>query len=478
MAKSGQDEQAKPGENPGLVLSRESLQRTGRGPVYRQIYVSIKEAILVGSFPNGARLPSSRSLATQLGLSRTTVDLAYNLLAGDGLVQGRTAKGTVVTSSLQRRATVRAEPDAATAPLSSARGPLDPDAAAIDFFPRKAWCRLATRHAKNLLSEDMLPHDRAGHPRLREAVANRVRLVRGISCDASQVFVTAGAGGAMLLIGRALALARGRLVADAPQLPTEVRHALDLLGVRVVPFPSTVGSTSALPSAKLAICYAADFAFTGEPWSGEALDALVGWSRKHASWLVEDDRDLDLYEAGPHEAVLARGASAERTIYLGSFERSVFPQVGCGFIVVPHGLAQSFAAAAQQQAYNSPLQVQRTLSDFITQGYIGRHANRLRKAHAERRKAALAALRRGAFTGELSFRAAGSYLVASFRNVSDPGLLERALEESRVGARVLPRPSRQEHLLLVGYAGAPREELSAAIATLDALLTRSCRRGT
>lgn len=274
----------------------------------------------------------------------------------------------------------------------------------------------------------MLPHDRAGHPRLREAVANRVRLVRG--------------------------------------------------GVQVVPFPCMAGSTAALPSAKLAICCPADFAFTGEPWSADALAELVGWSRKHAGWLVEDDRDLDLYETGPHEAVLARGASAERTIYLGLFERSVFPEVGCGFIVAPHELVQSFSAAAQQQAYNSPLQMQRTLFDFITQGYIGRHANRLRKAHGERRKAALAALRRGAFTGDLSFQAAGSYLVASFRNVSEPGLLERALEENRVGARVLARPGRREQLLLVGYAGAPREELFAAIGVLDALLTRSCRRVT
>lgn len=140
--------------------------------------------------------------------------------------------------------------------------------------------------------------------------------------------------------------------------------------------------------------------------------------------------------------------------------------MGCGFIVAPE-LVQSFSAAARQQAYNSPLQMQRTLFDFITQGYIGRHANRLRKAHGERRKAALAALRRGAFTGDLSFQAAGSYLVASFRNVSEPGLLERALEENRVGARVLARPGRRERLLLVGYAGAPREELFAAIGVLD-----------
>ena len=82
------------------------------------------------------------------------------------------------------------------------------------------------------------------------------------------------------------------------------------------------------------------------------------------------------------------------------------------------------------------------------------------------------------FTGDLSFQAAGSYLVASFRNVSEPGLLERALEENRVGARVLARPGRREQLLLVGYAGAPREELFAAIGVLDALLTRSCRRVT
>lgn len=469
-AKRGQDEQAKPPATGAFVLSRGSLDRARGEPVYRQIYLTIKEAILAGTFPDGARLPSSRSLATQLGLSRTTVDLAYNLLAGDGLVLGRTARGTLVTSGGRRNA-----PAERSRVGEEARElqPLDPDGAAIDLFPRKAWCRLATRHAKTLLPEDMVPHDPAGHPRLREAIANRVRLVRGLSCDAEQVFVTAGSAGALMLIGLAQGHRR-EVLADERALWSGARRGLEVLGRRILPLSFENQSICTPPPAGLAVCCAGDFAFSGEPWDDGTRDKLAEWAREHDAWLVEDDRDMDLYLDGPQHAVLPRSRAGDRSIYLGSFERSLFPEVGCSFVVVPHQMVDRFAEASVAQPLRVPFPLQRTLCDFIIQGYIGRHANRLRRAHAERRKLALAALRKGSLTRSLRFEGAGSYLVASLAGWPRPEAAAEALAHARLGARIVRRAP-GEALLVVGYAAAARDRLAAAIARLDDVLSGALR---
>jgi len=116
------------------------------------------------------------------------------------------------------------------------------------------------------------------------------------------------------------------------------------------------------------------------------------------------------------------------------------------------------------------VQVQRVMSDFITQGYIGRHANHLRRVHAERRKSALGALRRGRATRRLSFEAAGSSLVAPLEVGVDARALRHALEASQLGARLLRADGPGPALLQVGYGGVPPRELAAAIERLDALL--------
>jgi GntR family transcriptional regulator/MocR family aminotransferase len=470
-AKSGQEQQAKSDAGHGFSLRADSLRRDAKEPVYQQLYLSIKDAILAGTFPDGARLPSSRSLATQLGISRTTVDLAYNLLAGDGLVHGRTAKGTLVTSGVPARPVVQPSASGLDAAAGSARpGPLAPGMAAIDLFPRKVWSRLATRHAKNLQPDDMLARDPAGHQRLREAIANRVRLLRGMACEAGQVFISQDRGSAMLLV-LAASSARGKAaIVDGQALSRPVRGALMTMGLAMQAPDFDALDRDGWPAAAVAILNAEDLAAARRTLTRESAQRLAGWARRHSAWLVDDDRDLDLFEHGAQPALLGHGPCADLAIYLGSFERSVFPAAGCAFVVVPQAMVARFAEAAASVPGQAPLQVQRVMSDFITQGYIGRHANRLRRAHAERRKSALAALRGGRATRRLSFNAAGSSLVAALAAGVDARALRDALEASRLGARLLRAEGPGPALLQVGYGGAPPRELTAAIERLDALL--------
>jgi GntR family transcriptional regulator/MocR family aminotransferase len=470
-AKSAQEKQAKSDAGRGFSLRADSLRRDAKEPVYQQLYLSIKDAILAGTFPDGARLPSSRSLATQLSISRTTVDLAYNLLAGDGLVHGRTAKGTLVTSGVPARLLEQPNASSLDAGAGSARpGPLAPGTAATDLFPRKVWSRLATRHARNLRPDDMLPHDPAGHQRLREAIANRVRLVRGMACEAGQVFVAQDVGSAMLLVLAASSARGGAAIADAQTVPRQVRGALETMGLALQAPDFDALDGDGWPAAAFAILNAEDLAAARRTFTREAAQMLARWARRHSAWLVDDDRDLDLFEHGAQPALLGHGPCADLAIYLGSFERSVFPAAGCAFVVVPQALVARFANAAESVPGQPSLQVQRVMSDFITQGYIGRHANHLRRAHAERRKSALGALRRGRATRRLSFEAAGSSLIAALEAGVDARALGHALEASRLGARLLRADGPGPALLQVGYGGVPPRELAAAIERLDALL--------
>jgi GntR family transcriptional regulator/MocR family aminotransferase len=480
MAKSEQEKQAKSRQaepaqtpsktGPAIALTRDDLARHPRLPVYRQLYQSIKAAILAGTFPNGARLPSSRSLATQLSLSRTTVDLSYSLLAGDGLVQGRTAKGTLVTSQIRKAGA----PGESAPPRPHRRAiepmPLAPDRTATDLFSRAIWARLATRYAKRLLPEDLHRGDPAGVPRLREAIANRTRLLRGVECDASQVFVTAGTGGAVLLCALALEMKGRPVIGDAATLSGSVSRALETLGAELTAPDLSAGARARWPDAAFALLNADDFLLRDCTPDPESSAALAQWARSQSAWLIEEDHDLDLFQDGFHAAMLTgRTDTQDRSIYLGSFERSLFPSIDCGFLIVPHALVERFEDVAQRALWAAPVYTQRIVSDFITQGYIGRYANRLRRAHAERRRTAMDALKNGAATRELCFAPAGMCLVARLSEAQAEAM-QPALRTSGLGAEVISGATLPRPLLRVGYAGTPPKELMAAIARLDALL--------
>lgn len=481
MAKSGQDKQTKlgpaslqqapKGAGAAIALSREGLARGQPQPVYRQLYQSIKTAILAGTFPNGARLPSSRSLATQLSLSRTTVDLAYGLLAGDGLAQGRTAKGTIVTSHIGKAAGMPGEPAVAGPSRRVIDAmPLAPDCAALDMFPREIWARLATRYAKRLLPEDLCRGEPAGIARLREAIANRTRLLRGMQCDASQVFVTAGTGCALLMCAVALEMKGRSVIGDAATLSRPVCRALETLGGALVAPDLAACAEGRWPTAAFALLNVEDFLFRDCMPGPESLGALAQWARAHSAWLIEEDHDAELFQGGSHASMLlGEGATRDRSIYLGSFERSLFPAIDCSFLIVPRALVERFEHAAQHVPWPAPTHTQRIVSDFITQGYIGRHANRLRRAHAERRRAVVDALKSGPATGGLRFEPVGSCLVARLSDVQARAM-QPALEGSGLGADVLCGAGLPRPLLRVGYAGKPPGELSDAVVRLNSLL--------
>lgn len=175
-----------------------ALDRGVAGPVYRQIVVRLRAAILAGTLPAGARLPSSRGLAAQLGVARGTVEAAYSVLAGEGVLVSRGSAGSVVSPHLAERRPPRRQRTSPLAPEGSSSAaprrvqPFRMGLPALDAFPRKLWSTLAAREIRRITADDLAYPDPAGHRPLREAIAAYLGLSRGITVSPDQVWLTGG----------------------------------------------------------------------------------------------------------------------------------------------------------------------------------------------------------------------------------------------------------------------------------------------
>ena len=183
----------------GTTAPAISLRSDASLPAYRDLYQRFRSEILSGRLAPGARLPSSRTLATQLGIARGTVEIAYQMLAGEGYTVGDGARGTIVNPALPRSRKPIVLPRPAEPPSNDAphlRLPptlrlLQMGLPAFDAFPRKQWAQIATRIARQLDGEQLAhPHDAMGYEPLRHAIASYLRIARDISCSSEQILVT------------------------------------------------------------------------------------------------------------------------------------------------------------------------------------------------------------------------------------------------------------------------------------------------
>jgi GntR family transcriptional regulator / MocR family aminotransferase len=217
-----------------------ALDRTIAGPLHQQIVARLRAAIASGLLSPGTRLPSSRVFATQLGLARGTVELAYALLAGEGAIVANGAAGTMVSPDLAGRAATLMRPEIArrgpSVPTAEPIKPFRLGLPALDAFPRSLWARLSAREARALRVSDLAYPDPMGHPALREAIATYLGLSRGIACDPAQVLVTGGFQGAVALIARALLRAGDTVWMEDPGYEL-AREGLRDAGACLVPIP-------------------------------------------------------------------------------------------------------------------------------------------------------------------------------------------------------------------------------------------------
>lgn len=395
-------------------------------PLGRQLYSGLRAAIVSGTLKPGDRLPSTRDLAEQLGVSRTIVLLAFEQLLAEGYVEGRRGSGTYVAPGISARLADKVEHAIALsaygdriASLGTAttRPPASP-ARRYDFaygrgdiadFPFEQWRRLLSEQARKMSIRGLDYADPAGDAGLREAIAGHVRRSRGVVCTASQVIIVNGSQQAIDLIGRVLINPGDAIAIEDPHYQG-TRAILLACGARVVPAPVDDQGIDPmqLPDTARALFLTPSHQFpTGAVLPVARRLAVLDWASRCGAVVVEDDYDGEFrYDGQPLESMQSQDPSG-RVIYVGTFSRTIFPALRIGYLIVPRALVDVFATAKWLADRHSPSLDQRVLAQFIGTGAYELFLRRLRRSLAVRRTALLDAVVR-TWGGKMKVTGAGS----------------------------------------------------------------------
>jgi GntR family transcriptional regulator/MocR family aminotransferase len=473
------------------------LSRNGE-PLYRQIYRGLRQAILSGALATGERLPSTRDLAEQLGVSRTVVLVAYDQLLAEGYVTGRGGSGTYVSegaSAARRKQETRsthvrlsrfghaaaiaaATVDSSPRPPAPGRYDFAYGRSDLDTFPFEIWQRMLLRNARKASVRHFDYGYASGSADLREAVCAHLRRSRAVVCDPEDIVIVNGSQQALDLIMRVLVEPGDRVALEDPHY-NGMREALRAAGAKICPVPVDREGmdTAKLPRrARLAFVTPSHQFPTGAILPLARRHALLRWAGRNNAVIVEDDYDGEFHYGGrPLESL--QGLDTEGlVIYIGTFSRTVFPALRIGYLIAPRPLVAAFTAAKWMNDLHSATLEQQTLAEFITSGMYERHLRRLRRRNAARRDALLAAVAQHlGSTVEVTGDEAGAHVVLWPKSkISEEEAIARAASK---GVRVygishcyLTQPDRTG--LALGYARMHEREIHEGIKLLGEALKK------
>ena len=470
-------------------------------PLYQQIYAHLRHSILEGQLQRGSKLPSTRALAEELGVSRNTILNAYNQLTAEGYLESVEGKGTFVSQSLpetsfspiqpvhpptlHRRAHRLSEHVAAllAAPTLPSMPPRERLARAfqtgipaLDAFPYDLWAKLVSRQAHRLHPGSLIYQDPLGYRPLREAIASYVNVARHVHCSPDQVIIVSGSQGALYLAACVLLNAGDRAWVEDPGYPG-ARSALLAAGARLVPVPvdeqglRVDAGIERAPDARLAYVTPSHQFPLGMTLSLQRRLMLLDWAKRADAYILEDDYDGEYRYEGRPLASLQGLDDSDSVIYIGTFSKVLFPALRLGYLIVPAEMVDAFGMMRHSTDYHPPLLEQAVLTDFIDEGHFTRHIRRMRTLYAERRAALLEAA--GHLPLDLEAPQTGMHLIGWLPLGRDDQLAAQRAAEfqvqvlpvSRTTMEPLPRGG-----LLMGYAAVNPAEIKAGVQRLDQAL--------
>ncbi len=469
--------------------------------IYQQIYERLREGIVTGELPPATRLPSTRALATELGVSRRTALVAYEQLLAEGYVVGRVGSGTTVARGLMpsrglprrhaehrarrslrlasfgRRLTKWAQPFPATPCGPALRYDFRYPLPAVDDLPWLQWRRLTARCLRRASIGFLSYGPPEGYEPLRFAIAEYLRQRRGITCSPAHVIIVGGSQQALDLTARVLVDPDDRIAIEDPHYPA-ARQVFTAVGARLVPIavdgdgldPADLWARGG--GARLVYVTPSHQFPTGAVLPLERRLALLNWAKHTGAFVVEDDYDSE-YRFQGHPIAAIKGLDrAGRVIYIGTFSKLLFPALRLGYLVVPPELASAFAAAKFLADRHAPTLEQAVLAEFLVEGHFDRLLRRLRKRVAARRAALLAAL--DDYLGDsvtVSGTNSGFHVLLWLRDVPPRELPSVLARTAAAGVGVYSstplymRPPRRAGLVLA-YASMSEEDIRSGIRQL------------
>jgi GntR family transcriptional regulator/MocR family aminotransferase len=436
-----------------------------RAPLHAQLEAQLRDGVRDGRLAAGARLPSSRALAEELGVSRGVVVEAYAQLAAEGYLAVRPGAAPVVAAVAGESA---AGPGAPPAPAP--RHDLRPGLPDLASFPREEWSRALRRALREIPDAELGYPDPAGHPRLRAALAEYLGRVRGVRAAPERIVVCGGVAEALRLTASVLRARGVTAVAVEDPSHAETQGQLAYGGLEPVPVPVDEHGLdpAGIPSrAGAALVTPAHHFPSGVVMAPERRAALVAWARSTGGVIVEDDYDAEhRYDRAPVGAV--QGLAPDHVVHVHSVSKSLAPALRLGWAVAPGALAAALAEAKRRTDLGTPVLEQLALADLIERGELDRHLRRVRPRYRRRRDALVGALLAGRDDLVVEGVAAGLHVAVRLPpQLSEEAVVAaaaaRGVAVATVGEHaVAPRPP----ALVLGYARLAEDGLRAAARAL------------
>jgi GntR family transcriptional regulator / MocR family aminotransferase len=433
---------------------------------------ALRNAVSDGRLRPGTRLPSSRSLAADLGVARNTVAEAYGQLVAEGWLAAAQGSGTRVAERPSTTVARAASPPPQRPPRYDLRAG-SPD---LSAFPRSAWLSAARRALNQASYEAFGYSDPRGRPELRSALAEYLARARGVRCDPDGIIICSGFAQSFRLLCDVLTR-RGAHRLALEQFVEPTTHAVSAasaLNVRRLPIDDAGAATADLDGDDDAVVLTAAHQFAvGVPLARHRRAEVIAWAHETGGLIIEDDYDGEFrYDRHPIGAL--QSLAPEHVVYAGTASKALAPGLRLGWMVPPAHMMDEIAAAKTVADRNTSAIDQLTLAEFIASGGYDRHVRRARLSYRRRRDRLVATLRRRVPDAEISGIAAGLHaLVKLPAGMAEDMALKRAAERgvAITGRRKFAAPDdAPPPALLVGYATPPAHAFTGAVARLCAAL--------
>jgi len=389
----------------GAILSSIRIDRQQDQKISIQLYMGLRDLILSGGLTGGERLPATRTLSSEVGVSRTTALDAVSRLISEGLLETRIGAGTFVSHTMTGRARIETEPAKTDQERQPRLSPSTVQACnlfaerrrlphksqafvtalpALGNFPMAQWARLSARHLRSDRDTIMGYGDPFGLPRLRAAIAAHLNASRGIQVDPDKIFIVSGAQHAFSLIG-AMLLDRGDKVWFENPGAIGARNAFILQGAELVPVAVddegivVEDGLAQAPDFRLAFVTPSHQQPLGKVLSLSRRLALLDAADRADAFVIEDDYDGDFYFGHQPLPTLKSIDTHGRVIYVGTFSKTLFPSLRLGFLVAPGSMVDAISAIFASALSGVPTWPQAVVADFIDEGHFATHIRTMRQ---------------------------------------------------------------------------------------------------
>lgn len=459
------------GLSPEILLP---IDRKAHEPLRVQLEVQLRNAIRSGRLGAGERLPSSRVLARELGLSRGLVQECYAQLLAEGFLVARSGAGTSVSSGA-----CAPVPDAARRieRISTPRIDFRLGSPDLASFPRQDWMWAMREASRTVAASDLGYGDPRGSRRLREVLAAYLRRVRGALADPESIVVCAGFAQGMYLLLNALRRDGVECVAFEDPGHSDDRETVAFLGAKPIPVPVDQNGVEvralARSRARAAILTPAHQSPTGVVLSPERRRAIVAWAQRQDATIIEDDYDSEFrYDREPVGAL--QGFAPHTVALVGTVSKSLSPSLRLGWIVCPPRMLDAVMTEKHRTDRGSPVLEQLALATLIESGRFDKHLRRMRRVYSARRQALIDALALHAPGVRVTGLAAGMHAVAHLPEGLDEHAVATAARERSVGVYPLGgyrlRSGAFPPQLALGFGNLSESSIRRGIAAIGDLL--------